>query len=216
MAQERKYEHEDRTYSEWHRAESIMRYIPCRETAKSLAMIDLDVVPYVECTNRYFEPVAIIETARNVGQHKPSTLITNLSKRTYHKCAQCGECSDDGVPSYVVLWTPSDQINPASKDQKWPDIVEFSVRQTNPFHQDDARILTPIEFLRWQEFIRGEGDRRRNRRAENQLAYLTGRPVEKSVGGGLLLQSKAILKMLSPQEREDFAWVMRGFDDHPH
>ena len=57
----------DRTYSAWHRRMSTRRYVGI-EAAQTLGMIDLDASLYVEYDDSTKEPLALIETARDVGQ----------------------------------------------------------------------------------------------------------------------------------------------------
>lgn len=79
--QEERYGTRDRTYSAWHRRLSTRRFVGI-DRAQLLAMIDLDASLYVEYDDRTKEPVALIETARDVGQeHKPVTVTRRLAVR---------------------------------------------------------------------------------------------------------------------------------------
>ena len=50
------------------------------DSAQLLAMIDLDASLYVEYDDNSKEPLALIETAQDVGQaHKSATVTTNLA-----------------------------------------------------------------------------------------------------------------------------------------
>ena len=81
MAQEEKYGTRDRTYSAWHRRLSTQRFVGI-EKAQLLAMIDLDAALYVEYDDGTKEPLALIETAQDVGQaYKPATVTLRLAKR---------------------------------------------------------------------------------------------------------------------------------------
>ena len=107
----------DRTYSAWHRRPSIRRFVGI-ERAQLLAMIDLDASLFVEYDDQTKEPVALIETARDVGQaFKAATVTARLAKRA-------------GLPAYVVLYTPASNLNPS--DQEWQDISRFRVRRLWP------------------------------------------------------------------------------------
>ena len=66
MAQEEVYNTRDRSYSAWHRRKSTGRFIGF-EHAQLLAMIDLDASLYVEYDDGTKEPIALIETAIDVG-----------------------------------------------------------------------------------------------------------------------------------------------------
>ncbi len=107
----------DRTYSAWHRRMSTRRFVGL-ESAQLLALIDIDAALYVEYDDGTREPLALIETARDVGQaYKPATVTTNLAKRA-------------GLPAYCVLYQCSELPNPA--DPNWSDINSFRVRRLRP------------------------------------------------------------------------------------
>ncbi len=117
MTQEERFGTRDRAYSAWHRRQSTRRFVGI-EDAQLLAMIDLDASLYVEYDDGDKEPLALIETAVDVGQaFKPATVTLRLAQLA-------------NLPCYVVLYTLSDQPNPA--DEKWPDIASFRIRRLNP------------------------------------------------------------------------------------
>ena len=65
-------------------------------------MIDLDVVIYIEYEDSSKEPIAILETAVDVGQaYKSATVTAYMSKLTKSK-----------IPAYVLLYELSDDDNP--------------------------------------------------------------------------------------------------------
>lgn len=131
MSQEERYNSRDRSYSAWHRRQSTRRYIGI-ENAQLLAMIDLDASLYVEYDDGTKEPLALIETARDVGQqHKTATVTVKLAQRA-------------DLPCFVVLYTVSDHMNPA--DDRWPDILSFRVKRLYPKPESQWRILTPQEW----------------------------------------------------------------------
>lgn len=66
--QEERFNIRDLTYSAWHRRLSTRRFVGI-EKAQSLAMIDLDGALYIEYDDGSKRPVALIETAIDVGQH---------------------------------------------------------------------------------------------------------------------------------------------------
>jgi hypothetical protein len=101
MSQEERYGTRDRTYSAWHRRMSTRRFVGI-ERAQTLAMIDLDAALYVECDDRDYEPLALIETARDIGQDVKVAIATKrLAMRT-----------KPVVPAYTLLYTPSAVRNP--------------------------------------------------------------------------------------------------------
>jgi hypothetical protein len=117
MSQRERYGRRDLTYSAWHRVESTRRFVGV-EKAQALGMIDLDAVPFVEYDDGSKEPLALIETARDVGQSlKVATVTKNLAKRS-------------GLSAFTVLYTPGQRPNPA--DPAWPDIEVFRVARIWP------------------------------------------------------------------------------------
>ena len=65
--QTERYGTRDQAYSAWHRCQSTRRYVGIEQAAR-LSMIDLDGALFVEYDNGDREPLALIETARDVGQ----------------------------------------------------------------------------------------------------------------------------------------------------
>lgn len=131
MTQEERYNHRERSYSAWHRRNSTRRYIGI-ENAQLLAMIDLDASLYVEYDDGDKEPLALIETARDIGQTYKSAAVTlNLARRA-------------DLPCFVVLYTLSDKRNPV--DSNWPDISQFRVMRLYPKRETTWRVLTPQEW----------------------------------------------------------------------
>lgn len=117
--QEEKYNSRERSYSAWHRRQSTRRFVGI-ERAQTLAMIDLDASLYVEYDDKTKDPLALIETARDVGQnHKTATVTKNLARLTHPL-----------IPAYVLLYTLSDHANPA--DPQWFDITAFRVKRIHP------------------------------------------------------------------------------------
>ena len=95
-------------------------------------MIDLDASLYVEYDDGTKEPIALIETARDVGQkYKCATVTTNLAKRAE-------------LPCFVVLYSLSSDKNPA--DTTWFDIESFRVKRLWPKPENDWRVMTPQEW----------------------------------------------------------------------
>lgn len=132
----------DRTYSAWHRRMSTRRYVGI-EAAQTLGMIDLDASLYVEYDDSTKEPLALIETARDVGQEfKSATVTANLARRA-------------NVLACVVLYLPSDQPNPA--DPNWPDIARFRVKRLWPNPTREWCHKLPEQWAKDLVRIRREG-----------------------------------------------------------
>lgn len=130
MSQEEVYGSRDRTYSAWHRRKSTARYVTL-DKAQLLAMIDVDCAPWVEYDDQDKHPVALIETAIDVGQsHKNNSVTKNLAAMAK-------------IPGLLVLYTPSDKPNPA--DPGCPDIDRFRVRLIWP-KLSDWTVVTPEKY----------------------------------------------------------------------
>jgi len=131
--QEEKYNTRDRSYSAWHRRKSTRRFVGI-ECAQLLAMIDLDASLYVEYDDGTKEPIALIETARDVGQqYKCATVTTKLAKRAE-------------LPCFVVLYSLSCEKNPA--DTKWFDIESFRIKRLWPKPENKWRVMLPQEWAK--------------------------------------------------------------------
>lgn len=142
MAQEERYGTRNRSYSAWHRRLSTRRFVGI-ESAQLLAMIDLDASLYVEYDDGSKEPVALVETALDVGQSfKTATVTRKLSIRS-------------GIPAYVVLYREAATKNPA--DPRWNDIESFRVMQIGPGAPEQQwRTLTPGQWCEELISIRKE------------------------------------------------------------
>lgn len=128
MSQEERHGTRDRSYSAWHRRRSTGRFVGI-EKAQTLAMIDLDASLYVEYDDGTKEPLALIETAVDVGQRwKAATVTQKLAKRA-------------NLPAYVVLYSLSALPNPA--DPCWQDIEQFRIRRLYPNPEDALHIISP-------------------------------------------------------------------------
>lgn len=115
----------DVTFNEWHRVDSLARYLPY-ELARDLKMIDIDNVEYC---SRCGEPLAIIETARDTGkkdQQKHTTYIERLALRS-------------NVPAYLVFYTLNDTGD---------DVTHLRVRKVHPRHWLTQE-WTPAEYSEW-------------------------------------------------------------------
>lgn len=117
----------DLTYSNWHRVESIQRFLTM-DDAKRLTMIDLDGLEYCK---RCRECVGVIEAAQDVGQtFKPSIVTRKLAIRL-------------GVPGLLIFWRPTE-----ARNGDHPDIDRFRVQLIAPEFQPE-RELTPQQFALW-------------------------------------------------------------------
>ncbi len=129
--QEEVYDTRDRSYSAWHRRLSTGRFVGI-EKAQLLAMIDLDASLYVEYDDGTKEPLALIETARDIGQnYKNATVTRKLAARA-------------NLPCFVVLYHLSDNPNPANTNYK--DIDRFRVKRLYPNMESNWRVLDPKEW----------------------------------------------------------------------
>lgn len=122
MPQDRIYQDVDLTYSHWHRARQIERYV-APHIAERLLMIDIDSV---EACDVCRAPLALIETAQDVGQTFKATTITR-------KLAKLAD-----VPAYLVFYTIDDD----------GDISRFRVKRLYPHHPLEYT-ATPDAYARW-------------------------------------------------------------------
>ncbi|CAM8845102.1 RES domain-containing protein [Burkholderia pseudomallei] len=129
----------DRTYGNWHRAPSIIRFLPARD-AEGMVMVDLDSVLFVEHDSEQKIPLCLVEAARDIGQTtKPTGIIRALAERA-------------NLPAFVVLYEPSDCPNPANEN--WSDVESFRVMRIWPRPERTWRVLTPEQWARGLVAIR--------------------------------------------------------------
>lgn len=129
--QEERYGTRDRAYSAWHRRNSTRRFVGL-EQAQLLSLTDIDVMLFCEYDGPSREPLALVETARDVGQtEKVASVTKNLAKRAH-------------IPAYVVLYQLSAKRNPADASQ--PDIERFRVKRLWPKPERKWRTLSPSEW----------------------------------------------------------------------
>lgn len=156
MSQEERFGTRERTYSAWHRRLSTRRFIGL-ERAQLLSMIDLDCSLFVEYDDGSKAPLALIETARDVGQaHKAATVTLNLAKRAK-------------LPCYVVLYSTAGVPNPA--DATAQDIASFRIRRLWPKPEDAWRELSPAEWASGLVRIRAWASSRLDREAANDPVW---------------------------------------------
>ena len=150
--EEERYGARDLSYSAWHRARSIARYVGI-EQAQLLTMVDADSVLWLEYDHHGKEPLALIEVAADVGQlAKPATAITRLARRAR-------------IPAYLVLYQKALQPNPA--DERWRDLSGMRVRRLWPRAEIGWRQLKPGEFAKALLQIRAWSARRLDLEAAN-------------------------------------------------
>ncbi len=145
MAQEEKYGVRDLTYSAWHRRLSTARFVGI-EKATLLHMIDIDAVPWTEYGDDMKMPLALIETAEDVGQaYKTATVTRNLASLA-------------SLPSLVVLYRKSQQPNPYYPD--YQDIEHFRVKRLTPQQEWKWRDFSPEQYAWLLLAMRGWSARR--------------------------------------------------------
>ena len=126
-----RYGERDLTYSAWHRQRSTQRFVGI-DRAQSLGMIDIDCVLFVEYDTTTREPLALIETARYVGQrNKPATVTAALARRA-------------GIPAFTVLYEAANEPNPA--DTRFKDIARFHIRRIWPQPERLWRVVAPEQW----------------------------------------------------------------------
>lgn len=155
----------DLSYSAWHRARSIGRFLhglnkdkhrvrlidgPWCEypdahktsVADQLGMVDIDHVVY---EGKHFDrkPIALIESARTFGVmvDKKATITAKL-----------GEAA--GIPVFVVLYELSAEPNPAQPDCQ--DIAMFYVRPYWPLKMQRYWQMTPAQYALFLVRLRQE------------------------------------------------------------
>lgn len=154
--QEERYATRDLSYSAWHRAASIRRFVGW-ERAQLLSMVDADCVLFLEYHEQSKEPLALIEAAIDVGQqHKPATAIARLAKRAR-------------IPAYLVLYQRSAQPNPA--DPRMFDVSGFRIKRLYPRAETAWRTVPPAEWATALLRIRAWAARRLDVEAANDPAY---------------------------------------------
>lgn len=123
MSDRERYSQRDLTYSRWHRQDSIRRFLSDAE-AYGLGMCDLDAIEYCRYPGcgQFF---AILETAQDVGQFKPTTILKTAAARM-------------GVPAYLVYYSPDGT----------GDIKQFRVFEVHP-RRCPIGVLTPAEYARF-------------------------------------------------------------------
>jgi hypothetical protein len=143
-------------YSAWHRRRSVARFVGS-EKAQLLSLIDVDGALFLEFCDETKEPLALIETARDVGQaRKVATVTARLAQRA-------------GLPSYTVLYRLSDKANPADPAVK--DVAAFRLKRTWPYPESGWRTLTPQEYCDALLKIRAWSAGKLDKQAANDDTY---------------------------------------------
>lgn len=156
VSQEERYGTRSREYSAWHRRNSARRFVGL-EKAQLMAMVDIDACAWVEMDDATKEPLALIETALDVGQaHKADTATARLAQRA-------------NLPCYCVLYTCSSSPNPA--DPTCKDILRFRVRRSWPAPESGWRTITPLEWAHALLQIRAWAAERVGAAAANDTAW---------------------------------------------
>lgn len=154
--QEERYGTRDLSYSAWHRAASIRRFVGW-EQAQLLSMVDADCVLFLEYHERTKAPLALIEAAVDVGQdYKPATAIAQLAKRAR-------------IPAYLVLYKRSDEPNPA--DPRMSDVSAFRIKRLYPRAEMTWRTVPPDQWATAILRIRAWAARRLDTDASNDPKY---------------------------------------------
>lgn len=128
MSRHERYGTRDLTYSRWHRY----------ALHDGITMIDLDAIEYCR---RCRMPLALIETARDVGQDiKPVTVLKKL--------AMTGN-----VEAICLLYTPSDVPCECDERGRRPGcehgILSMRVRRVAPNEARKWTVITPAEYAGW-------------------------------------------------------------------
>ncbi len=154
--QEERYGARDLSYSAWHRAASIARFVGS-ERAQLLTMVDTDSVLWLELEPGTKEPLCIVEAAIDMGQdYKSATAIQRLAKRAR-------------VPAYVLLYQRAAERNPA--DPRWQDVAGFRVKRLWPRAELQWRTVSPNEWAQALLQIRVWSARRLDEQAANDERY---------------------------------------------
>src|SRR6516225_4317530 len=126
-------------YNAFHREASAARFID-RESAHNLPMINIDHVFWIEYNEQTKAPVALVESARDVGQkEKAVTILKALAVRA-------------NLPCYTVLYQIADDTD-IDELTELPRITGFRVRREWPDQQSrDFITATPEQYFAglWQ------------------------------------------------------------------
>jgi hypothetical protein len=156
MSLEERFGTRDRSYSAWHRRASLSRFVGI-ERAQLASMCDVDAALWLEHDDLTKEPLALIETARDIGQpFKSGTVLERLARRAR-------------VPAFVVMYRLGDAPNPA--DPTCRDVAGFRVRRIYPRAEATWRELSPPEWADGLLRIRTWSAARFEREAANDQTW---------------------------------------------
>lgn len=123
MTRDERFGERDLTYSRWHRS-----------LEDELTYIDIDACEYCENCR---EPLALIETAMDVGQSfKATTVMRNLAKLA-------------GIPAFLALYA------------EFEGSMNFRFRQVSPIYDPDWREMNGPEFADVLRFLRKDHECRK-------------------------------------------------------
>lgn len=130
-------------YSQWHRRDSIKRFLAGNEVlAARLTMIDIDGL-YVEAKHPYDRPpVALVETVETSTKLKPSSYYPKSVNILYH----LGKAAN--IPVFLVLYRPG------RRDVSPPDIEEFYVKEYYPGNSKKWKVYNPEQYARFLVHLR--------------------------------------------------------------
>lgn len=156
--QQEKWGVRDLSYSAWHRAGSIGRFLGFEE-ARGMTLVDLDGVLFVEYRPFSHRPLMLVEAAIDVGQDwKPVRVLEALAVRA-------------NLPAYVLLYRRAAAMNPS--DPRFQDIDRFRVRRVYPMSEPDWSEMTPQEWAERLVRIREWSNRRMGLIAANDPQWET-------------------------------------------
>jgi hypothetical protein len=93
--------------------------------AHNCTALDIDFVEY----GRWGDPIALFETAVDIGQsHKPTTVTRKLAERA-------------DIPAFLVFYTLSDSQNPV--DSRVKDCTSFRVKRVTPDPWGAFKVFSP-------------------------------------------------------------------------
>lgn len=146
----------DLSYSAWHRAGSIGRFLGF-EKARDLTLADLDGIIFVEYRPFSKVPLVLVEAGIDVGQQrKDARVLEALAWRA-------------NLPAYAVLYAHSESRNPA--DPRFQDIDRFRIRRVYPHGEANWTELAPQEWAERLVQIRAWSERRTGLIAANDESW---------------------------------------------
>lgn len=136
MADRELFHWRSEAYSAFHRTESVNRFLQNPDLARSLGMIDLDNVIWVEWERGTYRPLALVETALDTPKSRSKCVLVLKALALMA-----------GLPAFLVLVTESEAPNPS--DPKVPDVRRFAVRRIDRPGRGGFVEYTPQEYVNW-------------------------------------------------------------------